>query len=626
MNRIINYTWSEFFIALVLFGLILLNTGCEGGIDTGDTDLVVRKTVDNPAPDEGDTINFTVTVTNNGPNQATNVSLNDALPAGLTALAITPSQGSYTAPTWTVGTLNILASATLTLQVTVDAGTTGSTITNTVTNVTLDQPDSNATADDLSESISVGISTDLWVVKTVDNSIPNEGDTITFTVTVTNNGPIQATNVALDDTLPAGLTAGAITPSQGSYTAPTWTAGTLNIGTSATLTLQATVDAGTSGNTITNTVTNVSLDQIDSNATADDLSESIIVSVIQRVSVDSTGNEGNQDSIHCSLNSDGQVVAFESSATNLIAGDVNGASDIFVYDRSTGTPERVSVDSGGSEANNNSINPAISSDGRYVAFESDATNLVAGDTLGFTDIFVHDRITGATTRVSIDSGGSEANNNSTNPAISSDGRYVAFESDATNLVAGDTNGGKDIFVHDTSTGITERVSIAFDGSQADFSSAEPSINSDGRYVAFLSSATNLVPNDTNALDDVFVRDRSAGTTERISIASDGSQAAGPGSNSQPSINADGRYVAFASGSNNLVPNDTNGQLDTLVHDRTLSTTVRVSVAADGTEGDDWSMGPSISSDGLYVAFESAATNLIGNDTNNRSDIFVAPVP
>jgi uncharacterized repeat protein (TIGR01451 family) len=198
MNRLINYTWCKFFIRLVLLGLILLNIGCEGGIDTRETDLVVRKTVDNSAPDEGGTITFTVTVTNNGPYQATNISLNDALPAGLTAVAITPSQGSYAAPTWTVGTLNNGTSATLTLQATVDAGTTGSTITNIVTNFTSDRPDNNETADDLSESITVSNNTDLWVTKTVDNVIPDEGDTINFTVTVNNNGPLQATNVSLE--------------------------------------------------------------------------------------------------------------------------------------------------------------------------------------------------------------------------------------------------------------------------------------------------------------------------------------------------------------------------------------------------------------------------------------------
>ena len=169
------------------------------------------------------------------------------LPAGLTIGTVTPSIGCYTAPTWTIGTLNNGASATLTIVADVDAGTSGSTITNTVTNVTLDQTDSNTTADDPSESITVGNSTDLVITKIVDNGTPDEGDTVTFTVTVTNSGPAQATNVSIDDALPAGLTIGSATPSIGSYTAPTWTIGTLNNGASATLTIVADVDAGTSG-------------------------------------------------------------------------------------------------------------------------------------------------------------------------------------------------------------------------------------------------------------------------------------------------------------------------------------------------------------------------------------------
>ncbi len=181
------------------------------------TDLVIAKIVDNGTPDEGDTVTFTVTVTNNGPAQASNVSIDDALPAGLTAGTITFSQGSFTAPTWTIGTIDSGSNATLTIQATVDAGTAGSIITNTVTNVTLDQVDSDTTADDPSESITVGNATDLVIGKTVDNGTPDEGDTVTFTVTVTNNGPAQATNVSIDDVLPAGLTIGSVTPSTGTW-------------------------------------------------------------------------------------------------------------------------------------------------------------------------------------------------------------------------------------------------------------------------------------------------------------------------------------------------------------------------------------------------------------------------
>ncbi|MHC4808733.1 MAG: COG1361 S-layer family protein, partial [Planctomycetota bacterium] len=212
-----------------------------------NTDLAVSKTVDNNAPDEGATITYTITVANNGPAQATNVSLTDLLPAGVTYSSDTPSQGSYVSGTgvWTVGTINSGASATLDIQATVDAGTSGSTITNTITVVSLDQTDSNATADDLSEDITVGNGTDLVVTKTVDNGTPDEGATITYTITVTNSGPAQATTVSLTDLLPAGVTYSSDTPSQGAYVSGTgvWTVGTINSGASTTLDIQATVDA-----------------------------------------------------------------------------------------------------------------------------------------------------------------------------------------------------------------------------------------------------------------------------------------------------------------------------------------------------------------------------------------------
>ncbi|MCP3937732.1 MAG: DUF2341 domain-containing protein, partial [Actinomycetia bacterium] len=238
-------------------------------------DLHVDKSVDSSTPVEGSTISYTVTVTNNGPDPATTVSLDDVLPAGVTGTGtVTPSAGtSWSSPTWTIGTLGIGGVATLVIDATVDAGTSGNTITNTVANVTFDQPDSDATADSLSAGLTVGNDTDLRVLKSVDDPAPDEGQVITYTVTVTNNGPAQATGVGLDDVLPAGLTVGAVTPSAGtSWTAPTWTVGTLSNGASATLDIQATVDAGTSGSTITNTVTNVTLDQTDSDATNDTLS------------------------------------------------------------------------------------------------------------------------------------------------------------------------------------------------------------------------------------------------------------------------------------------------------------------------------------------------------------------
>src|SRR3990172_1970992 len=230
-----------------------------------------------------------------------------------------------------------------------------------------------------------------------------------------------------------------------------------------------------------------------------------------RVSVNSSGGQANDWSSSPSLSSDGRYVAFISNTSNLVPGDTNGVWDIFVHDPQTGVTERVSVDTNGIQGNGYSSSyydrPSISFDGRYVAFSSNASNLILGDTNGVVDIFVHDRQTRVTKRVSVNSSGGQANDWSYLPSLSADGRYVAFSSTSTNLIIEDTNGAWDIFVHDRQTGITERVSVDTSGIQGNGNSFNPSLSSDGRYVAFSSWATDLVPSDTNQLEDVFVRDR-----------------------------------------------------------------------------------------------------------------------
>jgi PKD repeat protein len=200
--------------------------------------------------------------------------------------------------------------------------------------------------------------------------------------------------------------------------------------------------------------------------------------ITKRVSVDSNGNQGNNDSYETTMSADGRYAAFDSYASNLVPGDTNGALDIFVHDRLTGITNRVSVDSDGNQGNNDSIEPTISADGRYVAFFSLASNLVAGDTNGTKDVFVHDRHTGITNRVSVDSSGNQGNGTSRLQSISADGRYVAFQSGASNLVAGDTNGTWDAFVHDRQTGTTEIVSVNSSGNQGNESSHTPSISAE----------------------------------------------------------------------------------------------------------------------------------------------------
>ena len=342
---------------------------------------------------------------------------------------------------------------------------------------------------------------------------------------------------------------------------------------------------------------------------------------LTRISVASDGSQSNGFSARSSISADGRYVAFYSAATNLVLDDTNGCFDVFIHDRLMRATTRVSVASDGTQGNDKSWHPSISADGRFVAFSSLASNLVPDDTNGVQDIFVHDRLTGTTTRVSVASDGAQSNGASWFPFISADGRCVAFASEASNLVPDDTNGVQDIFVHDRLTGTTTRVSVASDGAEGNGSSQACAISSDGRFVAFDSQATNLVPGDANGRFDVFVHDRVTGTTTRVSVGSDGTQ--GNGDSLRPFISADGRYVAFDSTASNLVAGDTNGVQDIFVHDRVTGTTTHVSVASDGTQGNDDSVGPSLSGDGRFVAFLSWASNLVPGDTNGAVDVFVA---
>jgi hypothetical protein len=332
---------------------------------------------------------------------------------------------------------------------------------------------------------------------------------------------------------------------------------------------------------------------------------------------------GNSDSYAPSLSSDGRYTAFISYATNLIANDTNGFSDAYVYDAVTEVMSRVSVSSGGTQANSLTNEVAISGDGQYVAFISAASNLVAGDTNTMNDVFVHDRTTGNTVRVSLSSIGTQANGNSQKPDISADGRYVVFSSYASNLVTGDTNNTSDIFVHDRQTSITTRVSVDSIGNQANSSSQHVAISGDGRYIAFSSNASNLVVGDTNTYIDVFVHDRTTGETIRVSVNSIGEQA-NLASSSRLDISADGRYVVFGSLANNLVVSDTNNEQDIFMYDRQTQITSRVSVNSLGQEANNWSINPTISGDGAYIAYVSPATNL-GSDRDSDPpmvDLFV----
>jgi len=342
--------------------------------------------------------------------------------------------------------------------------------------------------------------------------------------------------------------------------------------------------------------------------------------VTSRVSLGSNGAQGNADSYPVSISADGRYVALFSFADNLVAGDTNGTYDVLVRDRQSGTTERVSVDSAGVQGNGYSLNGSISDDGRYVAFESFASNLVSGDTNGVADIFVHDRQIGETQRVSIDSAGAQGNDASVAPAMSGDGRFVVFMSVAANLVAGDTNGASDIFVHDRQSGTTERVSVGSAGVQGNGYCYSASISADGLTVAFQSYSSNLVAGDTNGFGDVFVRDRQSNTTQIVSVGSAGTQ--GNDESYSSLISADGRYAVFVSYATNLVIGDTNGSQDVFLRDRQSGTTERVSVDSAGAQGNGASFPSAINPDGRYVAFQSYATNLVTGDATGFGAVFI----
>ena len=364
----------------------------------------------------------------------------------------------------------------------------------------------------------------------------------------------------------------------------------------------------------------------DSNGTRDIFVRDRLLGTTERVSVANDGSQANGDSDTAALSGDGRFVVFVSTATNLVTGDTNGHQDVFVRDRLLNTTERVSVSTGGTQADADSIaGPAISANGQSVAFASAATNLQPGDTNGSTDIFVHDMGASHTTaRISVSTAGTEALGWSYAPSLSAEGRFIAYQSDAANLVPGDFNSRYDVFVRDRATHATERVSVSTAGAQSTDDSKFASISGDGRFVAFTAFGDDMVAGDTNGANDVVVRDRTLHTTSLVSVTSGGAQANGGGN--FPSVSADGRFVAFQSGATNLVPGDTNGFWDLFVRDRLARVTERVSVATGGTQGNAnsaYSNSEGISGDGRFVALDSAATNFFTGDLNGVSDVFLA---
>jgi len=357
----------------------------------------------------------------------------------------------------------------------------------------------------------------------------------------------------------------------------------------------------------------------DTNLKTDCFVKDTLTGAVTRVSVRSSGVEANGPSSGVVVSKDGIITAFQSDAKNMVNGDTNLTTDVFMHNASTGNTKRISVDSIGTEANGPSQSPIISADGSIIAYSSQATNLVAGDTNAQSDIFVYEVATGTTTRVSVDSGGVQGNGFSYSARISANGQFIFFYSDATNLVAGDTNAATDAFVHDRSTGVTERVSVDSAGVQGNGISYNGTITGDGSVVAFYSLATNLVAGDTNGVADVFVHDRVTGVTTRVSVDSAGNE--GNALSATARISADGKFVAFYSDATNLVAGDANAMGDVFRHDMTTGETIRLSLDSAGVEGNGLSKLPWNSEDGRITAFSSTATNLVASDTNAVNDVF-----
>jgi len=334
----------------------------------------------------------------------------------------------------------------------------------------------------------------------------------------------------------------------------------------------------------------------------------------------------NLPSANATISEDGRYIAFHSAASNLVPNDTNNKQDIFLFDRDTKEIKRISISSDGEQANNYSLRPSISGDGRYIAFMSYASNLVENDHNHQLDVYVHDQQNKTTDLVSLSIDGVAGNTKSMNPIISSNGHYVAFESFSNNLIEEDINENPDIFVRNILKGETEVVSLSSRGQQANHGSSNPSISADGRYVLFQSPARNLVPIDNKRSDeeewnfsDIFLRDRKTGKTEIISVNLEGKPANHP--SATPSVSRDGRYVAFASMATDLVENYPDGPLelsgkgftarriDIYVRDREMNITKLVSESLAGGPGNHQSQAPKISANGQFVTFQSAASNL-----------------
>lgn len=376
----------------------------------------------------------------------------------------------------------------------------------------------------------------------------------------------------------------------------------------------------------------------DTNGVEDAFVHELATGMTERVSVSTAGAQALADSygrgcFDVAISGDGRYVSFSTAGTKLIVGEKGGGRrvDVYVRDRVAGITERVSVSTSGGAPNGDSSYASISADGRYLAFYSYASNLVANDRNRTTDVFVRDRVSRTTVRASVGSAGGEGNGSSlltTNSALSADGRCVIFVSSASNLVSGDTNGTTDVFVRDLVAGTTERVNLTAAGGQlaGGVTLGSQSISGNGRFATYVYRSTDpseLPPDVPVGSYHAYQFDRVAHTTACVSRGPSG-EPANAGVGIGVGSSADGRYLAFVSRSTNLLPGFPGTVSGVFLRDNVTGLVGLVSQGLGGSlpNGSSWAMQVALDATGTTVVFGSEATNLVSGDTNGLRDVFV----
>lgn len=341
----------------------------------------------------------------------------------------------------------------------------------------------------------------------------------------------------------------------------------------------------------------------------------------ERASVDAAGNEGLAPSQDPDTNTDGRFVVFETEAA-LDPADTNGLQDIYLKDMVTGGLRWVSQKVGGGDSNGHSHDPAISADGLFVAYASDATDLVPVDPNGLRDVFVHNVTTGATQVASVGPGGIPANGPSNHPKISAaPNPVVVFDSTATNLAPNDVNAFDDVYARVLASGANRLISRTPGGVSGNGPSTYPDITPNASRIAYESRAFDLAPDANGPISDVLVHQPATGVNLVVSVASNG--AVGNGDSGRPDLSTagNGRFVVFHSDASSLVAFDANNRRDVFWRDIAAGNTRIVSGSGAG-QGNDHSQNPSVDPDGVWVAYESTAANLVPGDTNGFRDVFL----